>query len=143
MEYSLSNLKENFRTNYKYNNHIKMINALEKYVQANKVEMFYPKNLFLEDKQLEFYAFTNKNIIVITSTNDDTSLTVCLNVINRDNIKNIFIQENDDNKNEITLKIGVLDGNEIVFNNISDSNNHHSCGFKNHISNIAKYLLSD
>lgn len=144
MEINLENLDYIFRNDKVFINR-RMLETLFEYVDKEKIEQIYPKNLFVDEKELEIYVFTKEKIIVITSLREQNkkcnNVYIKLNVIKKQSINNLIITNEDNNTREVQLEIILKDGQKICFNNIDDTNKTHQNNFKKLIQKLSKSLL--
>jgi hypothetical protein len=101
----------------------------------NSIKVIYPKNLFLNDKQVELFLFTDKKqIIKVTYEKGEvhTDLYFSKNL-------SMYINISDYCR---SLNIRFIDGDEIEFNSKNDTDHANTGSFNDLIVAIWKVLLS-
>lgn len=112
-----------------------MLKEVNELFDPNSIKVIYPKNLFLNDKQVELFLFTDKKqIIKVTYEKGEvhTDLYFSKNL-------SMYINISDYCR---SLNIRFIDGDEIEFNSKNDTDHANTGSFNDLIVAIWKVLLS-
>lgn len=114
-----------------------MTDEINKVIDTTRIKVVYPKNLFIENKQIELYLFDDReHIFKVTHENNE----VCIFLYFLKDIIHIKNSVNFGNKSR-TLTIEFSNGEIFEFNNTSDTNSHYMHRFDNLIVDIWKLPL--
>lgn len=117
----------------------KIINRAETIVGEKDIKLFYPKNIFIEEKEFELYLFCHDNRILKVSEENNFIVT---NVYNTNNIDKVVLKENYKNENEKILEIRFKDNEFFTFNSNDDTNEYHKRILASVIEEICKNIIS-
>ncbi len=143
MVYSIELLEEIF-SKLKWENeengvYCEAIKFIKKITENKKINNIYPKNMFVEGKDIELYTFTH-NCIFVTKPDTESKDYVSTSIMKIKDIKTFEKIE----KNEytpISLKIYFYDGEEIILKSDVDTNSHHEHKYRSMINEIITLLL--
>lgn len=113
-----------------------MLDEIYSLIDINEIKIVYPKNLFIDSKQIEIYCFLySGHMIKITSENNE------LKILSR-YCKDIISLEHKINLNTVSksLMIQFSDGEAIELDSMNDTNLHHREKFDTLIVEIYKLL---
>lgn len=114
-----------------------MLEEIYKIVDTKEIKIVYPKNLFMDNKQVEIYLFDdNRHIIKFTYENDELN-TLLYFFKDIEYLKN-KVNCNDDSR---SLEIKFINSETIEFSSINDTNSYHTQRFDELIIDIYKVLL--
>lgn len=125
-------LKYNNLKNYFYNRSYgntkeaiisRVLNKAEALVGEKDIELFYPKNLFVEDKCFELYLFCYDHRII--KIREEDGKFIVTSFLNKNNIEKVMLKENYENDYEKVLKIKFKGDEVFQFNSRNDTNEHH------------------
>ena len=102
--------------------------------------VFYPKNVFLDDKQFELFLFCTNRCMVNVKIDDDEQYFI-IRYIKIDDIYKIELKESVKDKDEKILNINLKNGESIEFNSKNDTNQYHKVIFASLIDEIIKYII--
>jgi len=109
-------------------------------LNPNEIDIFYPKNIFVDENILEFVIFSKGKVIVIINELDEVISTQVNKVSSIESIQ----YEKAQNTNESDLlRLSLSDNSEILFDSNTDSNEHWKHEYKYIINEIIKYLIND
>lgn len=117
----------------------KLIFKLDEFIDSNKIQLFYPRNLFLEDKELEVFIFIDNKLIIGKNIN-----------AGRIEIKVLKLNDIRDLKSECTyykdgfhrLTVTFTNNETLVFDSAEDTNESWRYSFENHIKELTKFLIN-
>lgn len=116
-----------------------IFHEVEEFINSEHIKMFYPKNLFMEDKELEVYIFLEGKILrarVLEGKNIE------LKILYFKYLKD-FVYECIYDGGEYYHKLILnFTSDEVVFNKLEDTNSSWGPEFEEQIKNIAKLLIS-
>jgi hypothetical protein len=111
---------------------------LQEYIHQESVKLFYPKNLFVEEKETELYLFTEDKLFIVTGEEQRSNFNVLsLKEIDDINFETTFLT----GKALIKINIMFKNGREIVFNSLEDTNQSWSYAFSKKINNLFLLLI--
>lgn len=112
--------------------------SIEELINPNEIKIFYPKNLFLDDKDLEIYIVLNGKLLRWRFGDDKK---IELRILHLKNLKDFKCEGicNEEGIYKIILEFET--GEEIAFNSMDDSIDNWKYTFKEHITEIAKTLI--
>lgn len=110
----------------------------EKVINEKDIFLFYPKNLFVEDKPFELYLFSSDNRIVKCTVENETYISTT--VFNTNRIASIKGKENSIDYSDRILFISFKNGENVEFNSSIDTNSSHKNNFSNLIEQIFKHI---
>jgi len=116
----------------------KIINRAETIVGEKDIKLFYPKNIFIEEKEFELYLFCHDNRILKVSEENNFIVT---NVYNIDNIDKFVLKENYKDENEKILEIKFKDNEFFTFNSYDDTNEYYKIDLASIIEEICKNII--
>lgn len=94
-----------------------VVEAIKRFVNVEGIKEFYPKNIFLEGKQLEVFVFTDKNLTVFSFNQSVLSLkTVKYDLIK---LTELSIYSNDRSREKIVIQ---CEHGEYVLDPFNDTN---------------------
>lgn len=142
MNYSIEYLMDIFKKleweNSKYRAYQKLIKNIESMIGNEKIKQIYPKFLFVEDKEIEFYTFTDKYIFITKLGEDKKSiLNKCIKIKDIESLEKIEGNEYE----PAILNMYFYNGEEYILNSDADTNEHHMKVFNETINEIASLLL--
>lgn len=114
-----------------------MTDEINKVIDTTRIKVVYPKNLFIDNKQIEIYLFDDKeHILKITYENKEVSIRLYF-------LKDITRLKNSVNyeKESRSLTIEFSNGEIFEFNSTSDTNSYHMHRFDDLILDILKLSL--
>lgn len=115
-----------------------MLEEIGKVIDISGIKVIYPKNLFVDDKQIEIYLFDDKRQIMKVTYEGGVVYT-CL-YFSKD-IVNISSKINCDN-NSRSLAVKFSNGEVIEVNSVNDTNAYHIYRFDELIIGIWKLFLT-
>ncbi|MFL0270108.1 DUF3908 family protein [Candidatus Clostridium radicumherbarum] len=116
----------------------KIINRAEEIVGEKDIKLFYPQNIFVEEKGFKFYVFYNNRILKV-SENDNFIFT---NFYNLGNIDKFILKENSKDESEKMLEIKFKDNEILIFNSYEDTNEYYKKDLASIIEEICKNIVS-
>lgn len=117
-------------------NYNSIVYVIENYIGKEKVKIFYPKNLFIDDLKLEAFVFQNDKVSVAYEIDNEV---VNLKVLKYSDINKIEMLYSG-YYNPMTLKISFNTGDEIELNDKEDTNSTWSNQFTKKIEEIVKLI---
>lgn len=115
-----------------------MLEEIGKIIDISGIKVIYPKNLFVDDKQVEIYLFNDeRQIMKVTYEGGEvyTSLYFSKDIVN------ISSKINCDN-NSRSLLVKFSNGEVIELNSVDDTNTYHTYRFDELIIGIWKLFLT-
>ena len=125
--------RKSFQEASKYNS---IVHVIENYVGKENVEIFYPKNLFVENLKLEAFTFQNDRVSVVYEMDNEGVNLKVLKYIDINKIEMLYSGY----YKPLTLKISFNTGDEIELNNMEDTNSAWSHRFTKKIGEIIKLI---
>ena len=114
-----------------------MTDEIIKVIDTTKIKVVYPKNLFIDNKQIELYLFDDgDHIFKITYENKE----VCIFLYLLKDITRLKNSVNYENKSR-SLTIEFSNGEIFEFNSASDTNSYHMHRFEDLIVDIWKSFI--
>lgn len=115
-----------------------MLEEISKVIDISDIKIVYPKNLFIDDKQVELYLFNEKRQIMKV-TYEDKEINTILYFL-----KDIVCLENKVNaeKRSRSLLIKFSNSEMIEFNNKNDTNSHYNDRFETLMIDITKLFTT-
>lgn len=115
-----------------------IFSKIETVIDTGKIEMVYPKNLFLDDKDLEVYVVSGGKILSCILLDDKK---IQLQILNLKDLKNFKCEGLYDEKGfrRITLEFG--NDEVITFDSDEDTNDDWKSAFREHIKDLAKVVI--
>jgi hypothetical protein len=114
-----------------------MTDEIIKVIDTTKIKVVYPKNLFIDNKQIELYLFDDgDHILKITYENKE----VCIFLYLLKDITRLKNSVNYENKSR-SLTIEFSNGEIFEFNSASDTNSYHMHRFEDLIIDIWKSFI--
>ncbi len=115
-----------------------MFHSIEELINSDDIKLFYPKNLFVDDKDLEVYIVLEGKILRGRFLDDNK---IELRVLHLKDLKDFKCEGiyNEEGFQKIILQF--KNGEEIVFNSMEDTNDNWKYKFKEHIKDVAKMLI--
>lgn len=99
----------------------KIINRAEAIVGEKDINIFYPQNIFVEEKGFKFYVIYNNRILQISEDNNF----IITNFHNIDSIDKFVLKENYNDESEKILDIKFKDNEFLTFNSHDDTNEYY------------------
>lgn len=115
-----------------------MLEEINKVIDTSEIKVIYPKNLFVDDKQVEIYLFTDKrHIMKVTYENREvhTYLYFPKDIVN-------FSSKVNFEENSRSSVIKFSNSEMIELNSLNDTNTYHTYRFEELIIGIWKLFLS-
>ncbi|MGG4443722.1 DUF3908 family protein [Brevibacillus fortis] len=116
-----------------------LANLLRKHVNQDNVLGFYPKNIFVEDKDVEVYVFEDNKVTIFLNTGSQ----VIIKVLKYEHLNRLELQYEKKDQMIINLEIRFTTGDEIVLNNALDANSNWSDKYEAEIQGIFTLLKKD
>ncbi|WP_274362744.1 DUF3908 family protein [Paenibacillus thermotolerans] len=110
--------------------------VLKEYVNEDDVKVFYPKNLFVENTNIELYAFMQDHVIAIIQGDNG----IILKSLYYKNIRNIELFKSTRNESEVGLLIRYTNEEEINLRSHQDTNDTWAFRYGKKIKEIFKML---
>jgi len=113
---------------------------IEKFINTDDIKLFYPKNLFLNDKELEVYIFLDGKILrarPLEVNNIELKILYLKDLID---FTCECIYDGEEYYYKLVLKFTT---DELVFNKNEDTINGWGYKFEEQIKNITKILIND
>jgi len=138
--YSIEELIEVLGNNGNYDLEMKTIHKIKQCVDENTIISYYPKYLFKNRDGFQYYLFTDYNIMIFsTKFQDYNEDEYNIRSVSKSLIIDLEMISND--YDVAILKIKLSTGEEIVFDNKIDTNQHHSKKYVKLINQIFKALI--
>lgn len=131
VNFNFPNDRENFKFEY-------ILRKVSEYITIPDEGIFYPQNIFEDDKETDLLFFTNTRIYRITGSENNVLFEV---FYLKDVIDYNFELSKEDERESVTLKIFFTLNRTITLNNLSDTNTHWSSTFGYKIKEIFKLFL--
>lgn len=112
-----------------------MFNLIEKTLTTDKIEFFYPKNIFCDSGTLEFLIIINKRIITVSET---AAKELMLEIKCLSDVKNIKLVQGSNHLMGNSLIITFNDLSEIKCDSELDSNESWKYHYKDSINELVK-----
>ncbi len=116
----------------------KIINRAEEIVGAKDIKLFYPQNIFVEEKDFKFYVFYNNKILKVSEDNNF----IVTNFYNIEKIDKVELKENYKDESEKILEIKFKDNEFFTFNSHEDTNEYYKIDLASIIEEICKNIIS-
>lgn len=107
-------------------------------VEEKDIKLFYPKNIFVDEKIFELYLFCQDNRIMKISEENDSFIVT--NFYNIGNMDKFVLKENYKNDSEKILEIKFKDSESFIFNSYNDTNEYHRRDLADIIEEICKKI---
>lgn len=138
---SYNEIKNSVINDFSYDVNIRRIfRKADSLVEEKDIELFYIKNLFLQDKEFELYLFYNNNRILKIGVEDGKFITT--NLLDKNNIEKVTLKENYTKSYEKILEIKFKNGENFKFDSINDTNEYNDLNLASIIEQIFKSLIS-
>ncbi|MBU3198165.1 DUF3908 family protein [Clostridium estertheticum] len=138
---SYSELKKSFLVDSFSNMNVRRVfQRADSLVEEEEVELYYPKNLELEERSFELYLFCYDDRILKISIEEGTLIST--NLLKKNNIEKVTLKENYARSYEKMLEIKFKNGENIKFDSINDTNQYSNLNLTNIIELIFKNLIS-
>jgi len=125
----------------KARNYKAIFSNIEEFIDHSEIKFFYPKNLFLVDKDLEVYVFLDGKILRGRSLEESRIELKIFNLRDLVDFKCECIDNREEYFHKITLK---FENDEIiVFDSMTDTNESWKYKFDNQIKEIIKVLIKN
>lgn len=121
----------------KYSN---MLFKIEEFVDVNTIKLFYPKNLFVDSKDLEAYLVFEDKILRGKILEDNNIEITALRLKDLTDFK-CECTCNPDGYHRLTMKF--QNGETLVFNSVEDTNTSWSHKFEKLIKDLLKLLIKN
>lgn len=121
-----------------------MIRRIKEYINLSDIKIFYPKYLFVKDKKIELFSFTEDIILYATTENEGIELerVFKINVLKIKDIKSINIRDYEKYDSPVVLDVYFKNSDEVLkFNSMEDTNDGFAQDFKKYVHEIAKFLI--
>ncbi|XOK61173.1 DUF3908 family protein [Paenibacillus elgii] len=118
------------------NDYADISTSIDRYIGEREVRLFYPQNLFTEQKPLIAFVFREKDVWVFKSI--DFSIEIA--VYKYETIASLMLKQPTSNSSFNTLRIGFSSGEVFTFNGRDDTNNHHCHKFNEVITLIFEHV---
>lgn len=115
-----------------------IFSKIEEVIDPSEIELVYPRNLFLDDKDLEFYILLSGKILRCILLDDKT---IQLQIFNLEDLKDFKCEGLYDEEGFYKLTLKFENGEVIVFSSIEDSNDNWRYQFNEHIKELVKMLI--
>lgn len=143
MEVSYVEIKRYFE-NHRYSNnqarkYSNMLFKIEEFIDVNTIRLFYPKNLFVDDKELEVYVVFEEKILRGRILEDTNIEITTLKFKNLTDFKCECTCKSE-GFHRLTMK---FENNEtVVLDSMEDTNTSWSHKFENQIKELVKHLIA-
>ncbi|MGM0806506.1 MAG: DUF3908 family protein [Bacillota bacterium] len=117
------------------NRFLVIVDFIEKYLNKEDVKVFYPKNLFVDEKLVEIYFFKNDKVVIVK----ETDFGMKSEIINFNQIRSLTMDYQGE-YSPVTLKIEFNNGVKIELSDQYDTNSVWSNRFTHKIENVFKLL---
>lgn len=142
MIYEIEKLRSTCKSYNGYKIESILITRIEKYINDSDIINIYVRNLFLDDKVSEFYIFTKYNLAIFTYEEKGNHKFTNIVMKKLIDVSSIEISNDESNDIQTILKIKFNDGYMISFDNLRDTNEHHSDRFRGAINDITTQLIN-
>lgn len=115
-----------------------IFNNIEMFVNPNEIRFFYPKNLFVKEKDLEIYIFLNDKIIKGGIVDNNIELNI-YNLKNLIGLRCECINYYEEFYHKIVMNF--INEDVIILNSIDDSKDTWRYKFEEQIKDIIKELI--
>ena len=112
-----------------------LLETIENHINTEEKLIFYPRNMFLKDSELEIYFFDNEKIFII---NEDAA-GVEIDILKTSSVDRVKLTSKD-RYSPLNLTITLKDGEELIFNSSTDTVEGRMQTFNRKIEEIFKLL---
>lgn len=126
-------VSESFRGRDEY---VHIVNSVERYINENEIKVFYPQNLFVEQKPLTLFVFRENDFWVFKYID----LSIEIAVYKYEKISSLILNQTTSYRPIHTLMVGLSTGEKFVFKGQDDTNNHHAHRFNENVALLFGYL---
>lgn len=138
---SYNEMKNSVLNDFTYNGNIRIVfKKADSLIEEKDIELFYAKNLSIENKQFELYLFCNNGRILKIGEEDGKFITT--NLLNKNSIEKVTLKENYARSYEKILEIKFKNGETFKFDSINDTNQYSDLNLTNIIEQIFENLIS-
>lgn len=116
--------------------------SIEEFINPDEVNIFYPKNLFIEDKKIEMYVFLKGKIVICKALegNNIEQKILYLKDINDFTCECYF---DDEEYNYYKLILSFVNNEVIIFDTSVDTNSSWRYKLEKQLKNIVKVLIDN